>query len=101
MTGSRESCIKKAPLARGFSGKSSLRLASDYGATEQVAVLLLQVVCLTPGVLGVKSPLGMAPALQALFLGVGMVMLDIDADSHAFEKALASAKQALSAERIR
>lgn len=61
-------------------------------------MVLLHWVDLTPTPAGANVPVGMFPDLHALFLGDGMVMLDIDADSHAFEKALASARQAFSAD---
>ena len=50
----------------------------------QVAVVLLQVVFLSPGSCGAKVPVGMVPDLQALVGADGMAMEESDAASHAF-----------------
>lgn len=73
----------------------------DYGATEQVAVVALQVVFLSPGALGAKEPAGMPPEVHALLTAVGMGIEDNEAATHAFANALASPKQALFADLMR
>lgn len=72
-----------------------------YGATVQVAVVLLHVVFLLPGPFGTKEPAGMLPLWHALAEKPGMDIEDTEADSHELAYALASARQALFAERMR
>lgn len=80
-TGQKGSFRKKNPSYEGFFRHTTAALP-DYGATVQVAVLLLQVVSLSPGAFGLKVPPGMLPLEHALAVKPGMGIEDTDADSH-------------------
>lgn len=68
----------------------------------QVAELTSQVIVALPGARAAVLPsAGESPAAHAVPAKVGRVMLLTDADTHEFMNALASARQAALAERIR